>query len=902
MKIRSEAITEFLSSYARSPLAKLYNPAMEVQVMVAQDEGRRYKGNFKGVTWHGWIDNDTGEIWKNFRIPLGANTPNPQGNDTKLNFDLASHVEGIGMTGWDWKNKVTRWVGYDFDSIVNHKAGLSSDDLSELLDKTLEVEGLSVYHSTSGSGYHIYLFFDNPIPAETHHEHSAIARALLSVLTTDTGFDFKANVDCVGSILWVWHRKSEGTNGLEVMNDNGKFPSSRLPKNWKDHVKVVKTKGKHKKTDLDNGLGKLATSQAELELDLNHRRVLKWLGQKAEFTFYWETDHQLVVAHTKDLLSCHKALGLKGLFETDSSGGSDQNCFMFPVKEGGWVVRRFGQHVQEHDAWITDEMGWTKIAYNITPTFESSCRFYGGLEEKSGSYVFKTFLDAHKSLSSIDLHSTLGDLPKMMWSSERSISINYQPKKNKIFISMARLPEDMDIIGWVRAKNAWEKVIRYSETSKESEMLNTDIDEFVRHTVNGEDSSGWYVLSNGTWVLQGAPVIGKVLKYLLPDAKANEIEMIQGKAVMNPWVFDNTPFEDEYPGGRIWNKQGAKLAYEPKKGLHPTWDMLLNHVGMALNEPTSLDLWCKEVGIRTGGEFLLYWVASVLQRPEMQLPYLFFCGEQKTGKSTFHIALEMLFEEGRGCAFADKALTLDFNAELYGAVLAVIEEIDLSSSKSAYNRLKDWVTADTIAIHTKFKNIFKAKSYLHFIQTANSPKSVPVFEGDTRVIVTQVFRLTQEIPKHEFHRRLKAEAPAFLNTTLSLDLPAPASRLGMPVLETAMKQSIIQSNYTPLDRFISEDCVEVAGLCTNLDDFALSLRKWLIANEYTRDLKRFEKHKLYTEFTERGMVKLGKLENGEEVIGNVIIKAMLPRDELNKLIGEHSDAVPLSLNERGYLC
>lgn len=231
MQLRSEAIQEFLSR-STSPIAKLYNKNMEVQVMVAQDSGERFRGESRGIAWHGFRNPENhSEVWKNFRMPLNANTTTPRGNDSPMFFDLASHVEGIGMTGWDWVNKVTRWVGYDFDSIVNHKAGISTEDLNELINKCMQTEGLSILRSTSGNGYHIYLFFDEPIPTATHNEHSALARSLISVLTTETGFDFQAKVDCVGSILWAWHRKQEGTDGLSWVKESGTFPAARVPKN-----------------------------------------------------------------------------------------------------------------------------------------------------------------------------------------------------------------------------------------------------------------------------------------------------------------------------------------------------------------------------------------------------------------------------------------------------------------------------------------------------------------------------------------------------------------------------------------------------------------------------------------------------------------------------------------------
>ena len=71
---------------------------------------------------------DGQETWKSFRIPYNAAT-NPEYEDKTVNFNIAAHTEAIGMTGWDWYNKQSLWVAYDFDSLVSHKAGLSTQEL-----------------------------------------------------------------------------------------------------------------------------------------------------------------------------------------------------------------------------------------------------------------------------------------------------------------------------------------------------------------------------------------------------------------------------------------------------------------------------------------------------------------------------------------------------------------------------------------------------------------------------------------------------------------------------------------------------------------------------------------------------------------------------------------------------
>jgi hypothetical protein len=69
-------------------------------------------------------------------------------------------------------------------------------------------------------------------------------------------------------------------------------------------------------------------------------------------------------------------------------------------------------------------------------------------------------------------------------------------------------------------------------------------------------------------------------------------------------------------------------------------------------------------------DYLLYWIACMLRDPFEPLPYLFFYGDQNSGKSIFHEAVSLLMT--KGVAAADRALTNanDFNGELANAVCA----------------------------------------------------------------------------------------------------------------------------------------------------------------------------------------------------------------------------------------
>ncbi len=53
---KTEAIKAFLMASTHRDLAERYHFGMEVQVNVAQDDGERIEGDFRGRQWHGFTD------------------------------------------------------------------------------------------------------------------------------------------------------------------------------------------------------------------------------------------------------------------------------------------------------------------------------------------------------------------------------------------------------------------------------------------------------------------------------------------------------------------------------------------------------------------------------------------------------------------------------------------------------------------------------------------------------------------------------------------------------------------------------------------------------------------------------------------------------------------------------
>lgn len=329
---------------------------METQVNVSSgSDGEPVDG--KKATW-----TDGVRSWWGIRVPKNANSE-PEFKDYPLTWPLEEHAEGIGSTGWDWKKRVSRWVGFDFDALVGHAAGVGipDEELKKIQDLCKQIPWVEVRKSTGGKGLHLYVMLDE-IPTANHTEHAALARCILQKASQEIGYDLGGSVDCCGAVMWLWHKKlGNGEEGLSLIKPATETLSEDdLPANWRDHVDVVTRRRTRiavggvddKETD---AFEMLASARPTVQLDNDHKQLIDDLAASG-FSAVWIQDYHLLQTHTVALQQIHKERKLKGVFKTNSEGRdrATPNCFMFPLNGGGWKVYRFGKGVAEGESWLQD--------------------------------------------------------------------------------------------------------------------------------------------------------------------------------------------------------------------------------------------------------------------------------------------------------------------------------------------------------------------------------------------------------------------------------------------------------------------------------------------------------------------------------------------------------------------
>jgi hypothetical protein len=887
---RTQVIKRFLEASTHADLASLYNHDMECQVNVGQDGGERVDGEYKGRKWQAWTDGI--QTWKSFRIPRNANT-NPEFQDSELGYDISIHAEAIGMTGWNWKSKVSKWVAYDFDSMINHaKTGLSNEELQTIQNTVASVPWVTLRKSTSGKGLHLYVSVDDVLTAN-HNEHAALARAILGKLSALTGYDFSTKVDICGGNMWVWHRKMLGTDGLSLVKSGSRL--EEIPVNWKDHIKVVsgrraKIRPDFVQPDQIDVFEELTTSRPKTPLDEEHKKLIKYL-QDNDCQWWWDQDHHMLVTHTIHLRDAHESLSLKGIFKTLSVGkeiGHDHNCYLFPLRRGSWVVRRYHQGVSEAETWDQDSQGFTRCYFNREPDLATVSRSYGGVEHPSGGFVFREAENAVKA--SLALGTNINVPPSL---ASRAAKLK-QHKDGRLIFEITEAKAGDNIDGWLAEKGTLKKIFNTNSIAP-AEPETANYDDLVRHLITETgDDYGWTIKTDGKWNNEPLLHIKSALKSLGQSPK--DIDIIVGSSVFKCWKLVNKPFQPEYPGNREWNRNAAQFRFLPKENRdnlnYPTWKKLLSHIGHGLDDAISGNGWCIANGILTGADYLKCWIASLFQSPLEPLPYLFLYGPQNSGKSIFHESVALLVT--KGVKRADSALISQsgFNGELEDAILCVVEETNISKERNqAYNRIKDWVTARHIPIHQKGRTPYSIPNSTHWVQTANDYSACPIFPGDTRITMIYVDSLdpTEMIPKRELIPLLEKEAADFLSEILNLEIPPSNDRLGVPVITTDDKKVTEELNQTALQRFVKETTYYVEGKMIKISEFCNRFHEWLDVS----DIPKWSKIRIGREMPPQFPKGRNMQDGAQYYYGNISWTDKNPKEPvLPKLIAVNDRLVP----------
>lgn len=776
-----------LGNHAPQDLAERFQPGMEAFVQVDPERGEQvYDRDSKKVP----NTYDDGVFrYYNFRIQ------HPDDVDQVLTYPLEDYFDAIGYSGWDVVRNVAIGVGYDFDSLVNHDegTGLTQEALDEVLEALKRLQYVEIRRSTSGHGYHVWVWFpeDDLPPVKDRPEMKALARAVMHKMAFDTGHNFVADVDHIGDILWVCARRATPQNGglTVVQAANEPLP---WPRDFHDHLEVVTRKRRRRRINGVRGdaasVEDAANNHPLVRLEPAHRRFVKEY-ERSGYYGQWNEDHACYVCHTVGIAKALEHYKMPGVFMTDSRGtdSATPNCWMYPLAEGAWRIYRFND-VGEAPTWDRSRKGHATCVIGRVPQLKHVAARFDGKSVGKGTYMFLGLESAAKAVSVYG-----GELKLPGGRAEVGALLIRVAKEGGLeveFRDEALSDKDANAEGWTSQPKKWWRKYLDVETSPPQSDFEYLADDLVRLVARDQEQIGLYACTQCGWHRQSPDIVKARLTHEgIPKAMQDDV---LGWCAKHPYIRVARPFAPEYPGDREWNLDGCQLMFAPAEsdGETPHWDRILDHLGRGLQDAVESDPWCAEHGILSGTDFLKHWYANIIRFPERRLPMLaLYSKENSTGKSLVHEAPAVLFDE-RGYTLAAKAIknSSGFDAELDGSVLCAVEEVNLAKASEFYANLKKQVTSQRIDITYKGADTIMVTNYTHWTMTTNHREYIPIEPGDQRIILWEVPPFEgDDIPKEKLFPELRKEAPFFLRQLFQLDLSHAFGRLTLPVLLTPEK-------------------------------------------------------------------------------------------------------------------
>jgi len=705
------------------------------------------------------------------RIPNDGNAEEggPKDNDGPVDYhpNLISHW---GTTWWAWRYGRTDAVFLEYDHGHGPHA-LDDAGIAQTDDWASRLCYVMVCTSKGGKGRHWLVLLETPLPAKTRKEHIRNCRWVRDRVLADLGVAKLPTCASPGSMQHIWHHAPKPGGFRLLKAAAGKLAIDPPPPETEEEKKA---KAK-------------AEQDAATDWDDTHKSIFATMEAAGWPVIHKTRDGQpMVQVHSVGLLHDFRTNRRAGRYSTLSQGHdkSKPNAFGFPREKGGIAVYRFKVEDETED-WHKTEDGNLLCLYNVPVSFREAVKACGRFDRR-GNAVIKDADEAFRLLG-VDL-----TIPEVLKGRE----VILRRGGTTLFISIPGT-KDEDVPGWKYYRKQWE----YDVLDAFPLAPVTMYEDRLRYTADKHKGKSWTIKDDrGDW-LDVSESGAKTWLTGFGLGKYDVAEVMQYHLERN-YQLVQIPFADEEQPGRIWNRFGAKRVKEAP-GDFSTIRMILEHVGKHLTPVVQQDAWCAENKVKTGADYLTLWPAIMFRHPDWRLPGFFLWSEaQSIGKSTYGRILARGFQGPHGWTELRKELTKDdFNDRMRGAALCLLEEVDLSANFAAYQLVKNYIDNNFITIRGIYAKAETERNYTHFIHTANHRHFCPVYPGDTRIVMWRVD--PYQGPDLTWTSKLcpivDKEMPAFLHHLLKLELPPPAGRLYLPVLETEDKREAMAERKTAME-------------------------------------------------------------------------------------------------------
>lgn len=721
-------------------------------------------------------DDDLLDEWQN-KWPVASGPYNWRIDCAKKDRPVGYHpklIRSWGTSWWDYAAGQTVALFLEFD-YKHGPNGLDEAGIAQVDELATKHSAIMNITSRGGKGRHWVARLTTPLPATTRKQHARNCKAARDALSKILGVDL-STLTCAapGAIQYVWHH-APAEGGFQLLHAATGTLDVELPPPEPEPE---------------------PRSDDDPCWDDTHEEIFDAMRADGwPVTFKDYDGKPMVQLHACGLLADFKRNRRAGRYSTNSPGTHKDkpNAYGFPRENGGIAVYRMKAEAESKDWHIVN--GKPCIHYNVPASFDEAVKRCGKFDRRGHGII--TNFDEFTRLLGIDL-----TIPRVLWGREIVV------RRDNTCLYITILGEKEDVVeGWHYSRKTWEYDLDCLPDEKQSlsDRIRQTTDKYAAKAIVIQDGPDWvaYSLTAAKTYLQGCGLNKFEVAKTIKDSMENSYQLVQ------------IPFGPEYPAPRVWNRFGAKYACEPIKGDYPRIQMILEHCGKNLTPAVLDDPWCQANKVTTGGHYLKLWAARAFRYPDKRLPMLdLFSEVQNIGKSTFGRTLARGIKGTNGWCELRKEITRDdFNDAMRGAVLCLLEEIDLSANPSAYQLIKNYIDNPHLKLRGMYSPSETETNYTHFIHTSNDRRFCPVYPNDTRIVVIRVDPFEgEELDWSETLRPIvDEEMPAFLYDLMDMNLPKGDGRLYLPVLVTDDKRAAMDEKRAEMQGWYSQLLADARG-------------------------------------------------------------------------------------------
>ena len=214
---------------------------------------------------------------------------------------------------------------------------------------------------------------------------------------------------------------------------------------------------------------------------------------------------------------------------------------------------------------------------------------------------------------------------------------------------------------------------------------------------------------------------------------------IDAYADMNVYPVASMCPDDEY---NLWTPFAYDRFEEDYERDNQGLEKILRHIAILCNHD------------KESTEFVLMWLAHMVQHPEQKSVVVIFVSKEGAGKGTLMELLRRLFGKKKVFESSNPRRDVwgDFNGPMKEAFLVNLNEISAKDFYEAHGKYKALVTDPTIMINKKGQDQVEIESFHRFLGTTNNENNAPTQAGDRRNFI---IRCSDEvIGRDQYHEEM----------------------------------------------------------------------------------------------------------------------------------------------------